>query len=60
MIGRILRIAFFIVLAGLVAHRLFSRRQKRALHETAQIGAWVLLAAAALALCWHLLAGSGF
>lgn len=53
MIGRILRIAFLAALVVLVVHRLFNRRQKRALRETAVIGAWVLLAASLLAAAWY-------
>ncbi|MDO1516854.1 MULTISPECIES: hypothetical protein [unclassified Neisseria] len=54
MIGRILRIVFFIALIGLVENRLFSRKQKRALREVVQISAWVFLVAAVLALGWYL------
>ncbi|UOO80890.1 hypothetical protein LVJ83_07795 [Uruburuella testudinis] len=53
MIGRILRIFFFVALIALIIHRLFNRRQKRALHEIVQISAWVFLAAAVLALAWY-------
>ncbi len=55
MIGRILRIAFLIALIALVVHRLFNRRQKRALHEIVQISAWVFLAAALAVLGWYVL-----
>ncbi|MCS4533654.1 hypothetical protein NXS09_04985 [Neisseria sp. CSL10203-ORH2] len=51
--GRIIRIVFFLALIGLIAHRLFSRSQKRALHEVIQISAWVCVAAAVLAILWH-------
>lgn len=54
MIGRILRIVFFIALIALVIHRLFNRNQKRAIHEIVQISAWVFLAAAVIALGWYL------
>ena len=50
MIGRILRIFF---LLALIVHRLFSRSQKRAISEVVHISAWVLLAAAVLALGWY-------
>ena len=53
MIGRILRIFFFITLIALIIHRLFNRKQKRALHEVVQISAWVFLAAAVVALLWY-------
>ncbi len=53
MIGRILRIFFFIALIALIIHRLFNRKQKRALHEVVQISAWVFLAAAVVALLWY-------
>lgn len=52
MIGRILRIFFFIALIAII-HRLFNRKQKRALHEVVQISAWVFLAAAVVALLWY-------
>ncbi len=55
MIGRILRIAFLIALVALVVHRLFNRRQKRALHEIVQISAWVFLAVALAVLGWYVL-----
>ncbi|MFS6938288.1 protein MIGRI [Neisseria animaloris] len=54
MIGRILRIVFFIALIGLAMNRLFSRKQKRALREVVQISAWVFLVTAVLALGWYL------
>ena len=53
MIGRILRIFFLFALIGLIVHRLFSRSQKRAISEVVHISAWVLLAAAMLALGWY-------
>ena len=53
MIGRILRIFFLLALIGLIVHRLFSSRQKRAISEVVHISAWVLLAAAVLALGWY-------
>ena len=53
MIGRILRIFFLLALIGLIVHRLFSRSQKRAISEVVHISAWVLLAAAVLALGWY-------
>ena len=53
MIGRILRIFFFIALIALIIHRLFNRKQKRALQEVVQISAWVFLAAAVVALLWY-------
>ncbi|KPN73070.1 hypothetical protein [Neisseria sp. 74A18] len=56
MIGRILRIVFLVALLSLVVNRLFNRKHKRAVHETVQTGAWVLLAASALALGWYVLA----
>ncbi len=40
-------------LIGLIVHRLFSRSQKRAISEVVHISAWVLLAAAMLALGWY-------
>lgn len=55
MIGRLFRIFFFFALAALIINRLFSRRQKRALREVAEISAWVLLGAAAATLFWYLL-----
>ena len=54
MIGRLFRIFFFFALAALIINRLFSRRQKRALHDIAKISAWVLLGAAAATLFWYL------
>lgn len=57
MIGRLFRIFFFTALILLLIHRLFSRRQKRALHEIAQISAWVLLAVAAFTLAAYWLFG---
>lgn len=39
MIGRLFRIFFFFALAALIINRLFSRRQKRALREVAEISA---------------------
>ncbi|OUC30198.1 hypothetical protein BC463_09180 [Neisseria meningitidis] len=48
MIGRLFRIFFFFALAALIINRLFSRRQKRALREVAEISAWVLLGSTAL------------
>lgn len=39
MIGRLFRIFFFFALAVLIINRLFSRRQKRALHDIAKISA---------------------
>ncbi|WP_373740006.1 hypothetical protein [Neisseria sp.] len=54
MIGRILRTAFVLALIAFVIHRLFSRRQKRAVREAAQISAWVLLGVSLLALAWYL------
>lgn len=56
MIGRILRIVFLVALLGLVVNRLLNRKHKRAVRETVQTGAWVLLAASALALGWYVLA----
>ncbi|WP_061374555.1 protein MIGRI, partial [Neisseria meningitidis] len=53
MIGRLFRIFFFFALAALIINRLFSRRQKRALREVAEISAWVLLGAAAAMLFWY-------
>lgn len=53
-IGRILRIFFFVALIALIVHRLFSRGQKRAIHEIVQISAWVFLAAAVIALGWYM------
>lgn len=50
MIGRILRIFFFMALLFFIANRLFSRQQKRSLNEVVQISAWVCLIASALAL----------
>ena len=54
MIGRLLRLFFLFALAALLIHRLFSRKQKRALREIIQISAWVLLGAAAATLVWYL------
>ncbi|MCF7520697.1 hypothetical protein L4G92_01330 [Neisseria sp. ZJ106] len=54
MIGRLLRIFFLFALAAFLVSRLFSRRQKRALREVAQISAWVLLGASLATLVWYL------
>ena len=57
MIGRILKIFFFIALLALLVNRLRGRGQKRALHEVVQISAGVMLAAAVLALLVYFIWG---
>ena len=57
MIGRILKIFFFIALLALLVTRLLGRGQKRALHEGVQISAGVMLAAAVLALLIYFIWG---
>ena len=57
MIGRILKIFFFIALLALQVNRLLGRGQKRALHEVVQISAGVMLAAAVLALLAYFIWG---
>ncbi|WP_199901255.1 protein MIGRI [Neisseria weaveri] len=54
MIGRILRIAFFVALFVLIVNRLFSRQRKQGIHDVVRTSAWVLLAASALALGWYM------
>ncbi|STZ75971.1 protein MIGRI [Bergeriella denitrificans] len=54
MIGRLFRTFLLLAAAALLVHRLFSRRQKRALREVVQISAWVMLGAAAATLLWYL------
>lgn len=54
MIGRILRIIFFLGLIGLIINRLFSRKQKQALSRVMTISAWIYLAIAAIVLAWYL------
>ncbi|PSJ80569.1 protein MIGRI [Neisseria iguanae] len=55
MIGRLLRIFFFFALITLIINRLFSRKQKRALREVAQISARVLAGASVATLIWYLI-----
>lgn len=57
MIGRILRIVFLVSLAVLIANRLFSRRQKRALDEVIRISAWVVFIISSLAFLLHVWLG---
>ncbi len=57
MIGRIIKIFFFIALLALLVNRLLGRGQKRALHEVVQISAGVMLAAAVLALLVYFIWG---
>lgn len=53
MIGRLIRIFFFVALIVFIVSRLLNRQQKRSVNEIIVISAWVCLIASALALLWY-------
>lgn len=53
MIGRLIRIFFFVALIVFIVSRLLNRQQKRSINEIIVISAWVCLIASALALLWY-------
>ncbi|MFV2028711.1 protein MIGRI [Neisseria sp. S1] len=54
MIGRILKIIFFLGIIGLIINRLFNRKQKQAISRVMIISAWVYLVVSAIVLAWYL------
>ena len=53
MIGRLIRIFFFVALIVFIVSRLLNRQQKRSVNEIIVISAWVCLIASTLALLWY-------
>ena len=53
MIGRLIRIFFFVALIVFIVSRLLNRQQKRSVNEIIVISAWVCLIVSALALLWY-------
>ena len=53
MIGRLIRIFFFVALIVFIVSRLLNRQQKQSVNEIIVISAWVCLIASALALLWY-------
>ncbi|KLT73631.1 NADH dehydrogenase [Neisseria arctica] len=54
MIGRILKIIFFLGIIGLIINRLFNRKQKQTISRVMIISAWVYLVVSAIVLAWYL------
>ncbi|MDO5686469.1 MAG: hypothetical protein Q4G42_03645 [Neisseria sp.] len=55
MIGRVIRVAFVLMLVAFVVHRLVSREHKHTIHEWVRVTAVVLVITAAVLLLWRML-----